>query len=274
MVTDYDFASTYEIPIKKGRFFSREFSTDSSGVVLNEAAVNVFGLSDPIGKEIIRVGPSSEQNIRLTVLGIMKDFHFESLHYPIRPMIILPFREGGFGRYVSVRVKAENMGQTIKSIEHAWQKLAGNQAFEYFFFDQEFQRLYASEEQTGKLSYTFSILAVFIACLGLFGLASFNAEKRTKEIGVRKVLGASVTNIVVMLFKDTARLIAIANLIALPVIYFVMQDWLQNFAYRINIEWTVFAFTVVITFAVALLTVSFQALKAALTNPAEALHYE
>ncbi len=155
MRTDYDFTSTYEIPIKEGRFYSREFGTDSSGVVMNEAAIKVFGLTDPIGKEIIRVGPTPEQNIRLTVIGVIKDFHFESLHYQIRPLIILPFGRGGFGRYVSVRIKVENVGQTIQDIENSWQKLAGNQAFEYFFFDKEFQRLYASEEQTGKLRLSF-----------------------------------------------------------------------------------------------------------------------
>jgi putative ABC transport system permease protein len=274
MRTDYDFASTFEIPVKEGRYYSREFSTDSNGVVLNESAAKVFGLSDPIGKEIIRVGPTAEQSTRLTVIGVMKDFHFESLHYQIRPLILLPFGRGGFGRYVSVRIKPENVRQTIKAIEESWKKFAGNQAFEYFFFDEEFQHLYASEQKTGKLSSAFSFLAIFIACLGLFGLASFNAEKRTKEIGVRKVLGATVRDIVIMLFKDTAKLIVIANIIALPIIYFLMDSWLQIFAYRITIDWTVFAFTVVISFIVAILTVSYQALKAAFINPAIALHYE
>ncbi len=130
------------------------------------------------------------------------------------------------------------------------------------------------KSRRGNSDSAFSILAIFIACLGLFGLASFNAEKRTKEIGVRKVLGATVTDIVVMLFKDTAKLIGVANIIALPLIYFVMYNWLQNFAYRVTIGWTVFAFTIVIAFIVAILTVSYQALKAAFTNPAEALHYE
>jgi putative ABC transport system permease protein len=274
MRTDFDFASTYEVPIKEGRFYSREFRTDSSGVVLNEEAVKVLGLRDPIGKEIIRIGQTAEQSLRLTVIGVMKDFHFESLHYQIRPLIILPFGRGGFGRYVSVRIKPDNVRETIHAIEQSWKNLAGNQAFEYFFFDEEFQRLYSSEQKTGKLSSAFSFLAIFIACLGLFGLASFNAEKRTKEIGVRKVLGATVTDIVFMLFKDTAKLVVIANFIALPIIYFIMDSWLQGFAYRINIDWTVFVFTVMISFIVAILTVSYQALKAAFLNPAIALHYE
>jgi len=204
----------------------------------------------------------------------MKDFHFESLHYQIRPMLILPFGAGGFGRYLSVRIKPGNFRETIGAIEQSWKNLAGNQAFEYFFFDEEFQHLYSSEEKTGKLSSAFSFLAIFIACLGLFGLASFNAEKRTKEIGVRKVLGATVTDIVIMLFKDTAKLVVIANIIALPIVYFLMDSWLQVFAYRVNIGWTVFAFTIVISFMVAILTVSYQALKAAFINPAIALHYE
>ena len=153
MRTDFDFAKTYEVPIKEGRFYSRDFKTDSSGVVLNESAVKVFGLEDPIGKEIIRVGPTQEQTIRLTIIGVMKDFHFESLHYQIRPMLILPFGRGGFGRYLSVRIKPGNFRETIGAIEQSWKNLAGNQAFEYFFFDEEFQHLYSSEQKTEKLEF-------------------------------------------------------------------------------------------------------------------------
>ncbi len=274
MWSDFDFASTYEVIMADGRYYSREFSTDSAGVVLNESAVNVLGLVDPVGKEVTMVGPTPEQSTNHTVIGVMKDFHFESLHYRIRPLIILPFGRGGNGRYVSVRIKPENISETLQHIDKTWRNLAGNQAFEYFFFDEEFARLYASEQRTGNLMTIFCILAVFIACLGLFGLASFSAEKRTKEIGVRKVLGASVTNIVLLLFKDTMKLMVIASIIALPFIYYIMSNWLQNFAYRVSIEPVIFVITVLLVFSVAILTVSYQALKAALTNPADALHYE
>jgi putative ABC transport system permease protein len=274
MWTDHDFASTFQVEMKQGRYYSREFSTDTTGAVLNQSAVNVFGLNDPLGKEIVRVGPTQESSENLTIIGVMKDFHFESLHYQIRPLIILPFRQGGFGRYVAVRIATENIHETLQFIESTWKNFAENQAFEYFFFDEEFARLYASEQQTGTIITIFSVLAIFIACLGLFGLASFSAEKRTKEIGVRKVMGATIVSIVFLQFKETVKLIAISNVIALPLLYFVMDNWLHNFAYRITIGAGVFFFTIFLAFLVAILTVSYQSLKAAMLNPTAALRYE
>jgi putative ABC transport system permease protein len=274
MWTDFDFALTYQVEMEQGRYYSREFSTDTVAAVLNQAAVKVFGLDDPLGKQIVRVGSTLETSENLTIIGVMKDFHFESLHHQIRPLIIFPFRQGGFGRYVSVRISAENIRETMQFIENTWKNFAGNQAFEYFFFDEEFGRLYASEQQTEKIITIFSVLAIFIACLGLFGLASFSAEKRTKEIGVRKVMGATVSNLVFLLFKETVKLIAISNIITLPIIYYVMHNWLQNFAYRITIGAGVLILTVFLAFLIAILTVSYQALKAALMNPTNALRYE
>jgi len=234
----------------------------------------LFGYDDPIGKEIIRVGPTPEQSIKLKIIGILDDFNFESLHHSIKPLTIRLFRGKDFGRYVSVRIAPGNYQSTLGFIENTWKKFAGNQAFEYFFFDQEFNHLYKSEQRTRSLMGVFSILAIFVASLGLFGLASYSAEKRTKEIGVRKVMGATVINIVLMMFKDTARLILIANIIALPVVYFLMRDWLQNFAYKIDIGWITLLVTVFIAFTIAILTVSYQAVRVALTNPADALRYE
>ena len=165
--------------------------------------------------------------------------------------MVLPFGTGGFGRYVSVRLAPENFGETIQYIEDIWHKFAGNQAFEFVFFDQEFARLYASEERTAKIMSIFAALAIIIACLGLFGLASFSTEQRTKEIGVRKVLGASVANVIFMLSKDIIKLVILANIIALPLVIYVMNNWLENFAYRIDLGYVVFISSAFIAFLIA-----------------------
>ena len=274
MFADENFLSTYQIKMAEGRFYSKEFGSDTTAIVINQAAAALFGYDDPIGKEIIRVGPTQEQSIKLKIIGILDDFNFESLHHSIKPLTIRLFRSNDFGRYVSVRIAHGNYQSTLGFIENSWKKFAGNQAFEYFFFDQEFNHLYISEQRTRSLMGVFSILAIFVASLGLFGLASYSAQKRTKEIGVRKVMGATVINIVLMMFRDTARLILIANIIALPVVYFLMRDWLQNFAYKIDVGWITLLVTVFIAFTIAILTVSYQAIRVALTNPADALRYE
>jgi len=274
MFADNGFASTYQISLQEGRFYSKEFLSDSSAVVLNSAALSILGIKDPIGKEVIRVGPTPEQSNKLKIIGIMEDFHFESLHHKIRPLIILPFGRNGFGRYMSIKVSPENISETLDAVKKTWNKFAGNQAFEYVFFDQEFAKLYESEQRTANIMSIFSVLAIVIACLGLFGLASFTAEQRTKEIGVRKVLGASITNIILMLSKDIVKLVLFANIIALPIVFFVMQSWLENFAYRMPVDYIIFAGTAVIAFVIAILTVSYQAYRAAAANPQESLRYE
>jgi len=272
--SDNSFLNTYEIEMLKGRFYSKEFISDSFAVVMNKAALSAFGLTDPIGKEIIRIAPNPAQSTKLKIIGIMKDFHFESLHQKIRPLMILPFGRNGFGRYVSVKVSPENITKTIEFIKKTWHKFAGNQAFEYVFFDQEFAQLYASEQRTANIMSIFAVLAIIIACLGLFGLASFTAEQRTKEIGVRKVLGASISNIILMLSKDIVKLVLSANIIALPIVFFVMKGWLENFAYRMPMDYRIFAGTAFTAFLIAMLTVSYQAYRAATANPQESLRYE
>jgi putative ABC transport system permease protein len=274
MRTDYNFVETYQVEMAAGRFFSRDFPTDSTAVVLNEAAVRAMGLEDPVGKEVIRMGPTPEQSIRHNIIGIVKDLHFESLRQEIRPMAIKLFGRGGFGRNTSVRIATENVPQTLDALKTTWHKFAGNQAFEYVFFDEEFSRLYAAEQRTGQILTIFSMLAIFIACLGLFGLASFTTEQRTKEIGIRKALGASVTNVVRLLFKEFAKWVAIATVIAWAVSYFAVKEWLQNFAYRVDINLLIFLAAALLALVIAFITVSYQTVRAAVANPVDALRYE
>ncbi len=272
--TDYDFAATYEIEMAAGRYFSRDWSTDSAAVVINETAARVLGTGDPVGKTLINVGPRPDLSQSHTIIGVARDFHFESLHQQIRPLAIKLFNRNNRGRFVSVRIAAEDISNTVSTIENTWHKFAGNQAFEYIFFDQEFGKLYESEQRTGKILTVFSALAIFIACLGLLGLASFTTEQRTKEIGIRKVMGASIANVVLLLSKEFTKWVLLANIVAWPLAYLAMNNWLQNFAYRINIPVWVFPAAAATALLIALLTVSYQTLRAALSNPVEALRYE
>lgn len=274
MWTDYNFAEAYRVEMAAGRFFSRDFPTDSTAVVLNEAAARALGLQDPVGKEVLAIEPTPERSIRHNIIGVVKDLHFESLRQEIRPMAIKLFGRGDFGRYVSVRIASENVPQTLDALETAWHKFAGSQAFEYVFFDEEFSRLYAAEQRTGQILAIFSMLAIFIACLGLFGLASFTTEQRTKEIGIRKVLGASVTQVVGLLFKEFAKWVAIATAIAWVVSYFAVKEWLQNFAYRVDVNLLIFLTAALLALVIAFITVSYQTIRAAVANPVKALRYE
>jgi putative ABC transport system permease protein len=261
---------TYQIKMKEGRFFSREFLSDTMSVVLNEEAVKTMGLKDPIGKNLVRIGDT--RNLR--IVGVTDDFNFQSLHRKIEPLVMGLFRSSGFGRFVSVRFTPQNAQSTIQSISSIWHKYAGNQAFEYSFFNDEFAKLYASEERTGQIFTIFSMLAIFIACLGLLGLAAYTAEQRTKEIGIRKVLGASVSEIILLLTQEFTKWVLIANIIAWPVAYYFMNSWLENFAYRINFNIWIFVLAGASALLVAVITVGYQAIKAATANPVKSLRYE
>jgi len=268
MYVDENFLPTLAIMLSAGRNFSREFATDTSAVILNEAAAKLFGWNEPLGQPLTQPGDSLW---RANVIGVVKDFHFESLHKQIQPLVIL---HQPFYQYLSIRVRSENIAATVQAVETLWQEFAPQQPFEFSFLDQDFDAQYRAEQRTGKIFGLFAALAIFIACLGQFGLASYTIQKRTKEIGVRKVLGASVINIAGLLSKDFVKLVLAANLVAWPIAYFAMNKWLQDFAYRINIGWWVFALAGGSALLIALLTVSTQALKAALANPVEALRYE
>ncbi|OGU33954.1 MAG: hypothetical protein A2068_14575 [Ignavibacteria bacterium GWB2_35_6b] len=273
--TDVNFASTYQIKMGEGRFYSKDRVTDSTGIVINEAAIKTLGIiGDPIGQDIFRIGGNNGNGSTQKIIGVVKNFHFESLHNEIRPLAINLFFRGNFGRYVSVRVAAKNIDETIDFIEDKWLNYAGKQAFEYTFFDDDFARIYANEQRTGKLFTSFAVLAILIACLGLLGLAAFTAEQRTKEIGIRKTLGASVFSILILLSKEFTKWIIIANLIAWPISYFVMDKWLQDFHYRIDIGIWVFLTSGIAALLIAIITVSSQAVKAALSNPVDSLKYE
>ena len=274
LATDYDFINTYEIKMKAGRFFSKDFVSDTTAVVLNEAAVKSLGLKDPVGKYLIRIGANPQTSEKYKIVGITNDFNFESLHQKIDPLVMSLFHPTDFGKFVSIKFSPGDPGSTIKQISAVWSKYAGSQAFEYAFFNDDFARLYASEERTGQLFTIFSVLAIFIACLGLLGLAAYTAEQRTKEIGIRKVLGATVSEIIFMLTKEFTKWVLVANIIALPLAYLFMKGWLENFAYRIGFNPWVFILAGVSALLIAVITVSYQAIRAAIANPVESLKYE
>ncbi len=278
---DYDFLDTFEIELLAGRNFSKEYPSDLRGggdadsarsIIINEEAVRRFGWEDPMGKRVIQV--YGERRIYFTVIGVVKDFHFSSLKNPIKPMNF--FLSPDSNRYISAKVLSQDISGTLKFIEETWKKLAPESPIEYFFLDTIFERRYRSEERLQRLFGYFSGLAIFIACLGLFGLASFAAEQRTKEIGIRKVLGASETSLIFLLSKEFTLLVLIANLVAWPLAYLAMHNWLEGFAYRIqlNNHLGFFLLASAVALVIAWLTLSFQAIKASLVNPIDSLRYE
>mgnify|MGYP001095319716 FL=1 len=266
-VVGYDFVKTMKLQLKAGRDFSPQFGADSTGFLVNEAAVKKMGFDDPVGKTVVWGRQSG------TIIGVLKDFHFNSMHQSIEPLIIRLSEKWPWGN-ILVRVKNGNTRQVLAGLEKLSKEINPQFPFTYQFSDLEFAKLYRSETVVSRLSDCFAFLAIFISCLGLFGLATFTAAQRTKEIGVRKVLGASVPGIVAMFSGSFVRLVVIAMLIAFPVAWFAMHKWLENFAYKINIEWWVFVLAGLITVVIALITVSYQSIKAALSNPVQSLRTE
>ena len=270
-LTDEDFCTTLDIQIVEGRGFSRDFSREAESVVLNEAAVRYLGWDDPIGKRINYSGAN------YTVIGVMKDFNLMALYSPIRPFALFHHSSKAYSienSYVVVRIQGNGVAEKLQLLETEWQKFAPNTPFVYEFLDQSFQSQYVAEQRLGRVFMVFSLLTVFIACIGLLGLAAFSAEQRTKEIGVRKVLGASVSELVLLLSKEFTKWVILANVIAWPIAYFAMNQWLQDFAYRINITWSTFVISGVVALAIALITVSAHAIRAAMANPVQSLRYE
>lgn len=273
---DYDFLETLDIKLAAGRYFSREFSTDeTSAFILNETAVKQIGWDSPLNKRIIWPRDLRRRDAIVKeglVIGVVKDFNVTSLHESIGP-VLLQVRPGSF-RYISTRINTANIGETLAFIREKWSKFSPIFPFEYSFLDEGFDRLYRADKKVGQLVGIFSSLAIFVACLGLFGLISFSAEQRTKEIGIRKVLGASVSGIVLLISKEFTRWVLAANIIAWPVAYFVMNKWLQNFAYRTRIGIEYFVLSALLAFVIALLTVSYQSIRAAMANPVDSIKYE
>lgn len=269
---DYDYIKTMGMQIIKGRAFSKEFKTDSNAIILNEAAVKVLGYSDPLGKKLYNYNDLQTKEISsYEIIGVVKDFHFESLHQNIGP---LSMHIGNAPGLMSFKVNAANIPNILKAAETKWKTMAPGMPFAYQFLDDSFDRMYRDEQRVGKIAMIFSILTIFIACLGLFGLATFIAEQRTKEIGIRKVLGASVGNIVGMLSKDFVKLVLLAAIIAVPIAWWGINKWLEDFAYRVSVGWWIFVVAGVAAIIIALGTISWQAIKAALTNPVKNLRNE
>jgi len=273
MYSDYDFLELLDLKLVQGRFFRQDIASDRNAVVINETAVKLLGLTDPIGVRFHKDFGGEEEGEFVTIIGVLKDFHFQSLHSDIQPMIIRYFTEDA-RVFTSVRIKTENIKERLQLLEATWKKFTNGRPFEYSFLDSDFNNLYRAEQITGRIFTIFSFLAILIACLGLFGLISFSAEQRAKEIGIRKVLGASAINVVYILSREVLILVFFAAMIASPIAFFIMQNWLQNFAYRISIGPLIFIITIFLTLVMALLTMSYQAVKSAFANPVERLKYE
>ncbi|MBD3414279.1 MAG: FtsX-like permease family protein [Candidatus Aminicenantes bacterium] len=270
IVVDEDFIPTFGIEVVQGRNFSTQFPTDrEDAYILNQAAVQEFGWEEPIGKQLIWKG---DKNKTGNVIGVVQDFHYESLHQKIEPLVL--FMSSGAAAYTSVRIRTQNTQDTIASIKKTWNQFHPGHSFESFFMDSHFDRLYRSEIRMGKIFRYFTFLALFVSCLGLFGLTSFMVNQRTKEIGIRKVLGASGGNIVMLFSQEFMKWVLVANLLAWPIAYVMMNKWLQNFAYRVRISLWTFLVSAVIAVLIAFVTVSFQSLRAARTDPVESLRYE
>jgi putative ABC transport system permease protein len=263
---NHDFLETYKMEMAQGRFFSKEFSTDpAEAIIVNQAAVKAMGMESPLGKKFSHGG-------NYKIIGVIHDFHYKSLRMPVEPLIVKLDTQRS--RYLSVRIKPGSIERIVKLLEKTWKKFRPNFPFEYHFLDETIENLYRAEKRMGEFFSYFALLAIIISCLGLFGLASFTAERRTREIGVRKTLGASVIAIMTLFSKEFAKWILLANIIAWPTAYIVMNKWLQNFVYRAAIGLDIFIFSALLALVIALLTVSYQSVRAALTNPVEALRYE
>jgi putative ABC transport system permease protein len=263
-----------------GRNFLPEMATDSSAILLNETAAQMLGGEAAVGKRLqIPIsqfpGNAPVPPFQGLIVGIVKDFHFRSLYEKIGPLV-LGHRNNPFQLidYFTLKIDGRDIPETLVAAQRINERFDPSHPFEYNFLDERLNDFYLADQKVGRLFGIAAALAILIACLGLFGLASYTTEQRTKEIGVRKVLGASAPHIVLLLSKDIAKLMLVAFLVASPLAYYAMNKWLQDFAYRIDVGWSTFGLTGILTLAIALLTVSYQAIKAALANPVDSLRYE
>ncbi|MEP7373283.1 MAG: ABC transporter permease [Chitinophagaceae bacterium] len=269
---DENYIPTLQMQLKSGRNFSDQFQTDSGAVIINEAAANFLGKGDPINKKLYRIqNLKTGEMVPYTVIGVLNNFNFNSLRQQVTPLILTLQPDNGS---IAVRINSSEIQGLLAQIKAKWEKLAPSQPFSYSFLDEEFNKQYRTEQRTGNISLIFSVLAILIACLGLFGLVTYAAEQRIKEIGIRKVLGAAIPDIISMLSKDFIKLILISVCIASPVAWWIMNNWLQDFAYRINISWWIFVATGLVALMIALITTVFQTIKAAIANPVKSLRTE
>lgn len=271
VAADQDFISTYGVKIIAGRGFSRDFGTDTSAFLINEAAAKVLGFKnfeDAVGKDFGYGNRSGK------LIGVFNDFHFESMHQKIVPLVLIVPRSANNYGNISIKLSGTALPAVLSHIESTWKKFLPETPYSFTFLDENFARLYKAEDRQKKLVTVFACLAIFIACLGLFGLSAFAISQRIKEIGIRKVLGANIPSIVTLLSKDFLKLVIISAVIAFPIAWYAMKSWLQDFAYRINMPWWMFIIACIVATLIALLTIGFQAVKAAVANPVKSLRAE
>ena len=263
---DYDYIETFGFELVAGRAYDQEISNDEKNYILNEVAIQRIGYDDPIGKPFNMWGREGK------IIGVVKDFSYKNATETIAPLILTHYTD--FFHYIHVKLNPLNTAGTIKEIKEVWGEFVSQYPLEYNFLNEDFARMYRTEETMGTLFKIFSGFAVFIACLGLLGLSAFAVERRTKEIGIRKVLGASVRGLVIFFVKDFTRWVVIANIIAWPLAYYAMSNWLQNYIFRVDLTISTFIIASGMAFIIAVVTVLFHTLRAANANPAEALKYE
>lgn len=266
LFTGYDFIKTMGIKIVAGRDFSREISSDTLNYLLNQTAVEMMNLEDPLGKQFVSFGRKGQ------IIGIVEDFHYRSLHDKIDPFVIFLWPENT-GNIMAKSLPGQTT-QALSSLRDVYQKFAPHYPFDYSFLDEDFERDYKSEMLIGKLANYFTVVVIFISCLGLFGLVSFTAERKTREIGIRKVLGASVTQLVGLISRDFIPLVLIALVLAAPITWFLMDLWLHDFYYKIALEPWIFTTAAIAMVVIASITVSYQAIKAGMANPVDSLRSE
>ncbi|MEQ8470781.1 MAG: ABC transporter permease [Marinoscillum sp.] len=270
---DNEMIETLGLELVEGRFFSNKYN-DSLSTILNESAIAKLGISNPVGKKIININNNNE-SVEYSIIGVVKDFHFQSLHVEMEPIVITSMKsQNAFPAKLVVKISSDGTKSTLASIENKWNEFVPQSPFQSYFLDSDLASFYESEKRTGQIFGVFTFLAIAIACIGLLGLSAFIINQRVKEIGVRKVLGASVTSIVMLLSKDFTKLIGLSALIAIPPAYYYMNQWIEGFAYSSSINWFTFVFAGIIALLVGLITISFQSLKAALANPVKSLKDE
>jgi len=273
-VVDYDFFKTFDMEITQGRSFSPEFPTDmEEACIISELAAKQMGLENPIGTSINMGHPAWEESFRKArVIGVVKDFHARTLHTAVRPFVFRMYRP--WHQYIFIKIDGTRVPEALGTIENTFKTIVPGYPYRLMFYNEAYNRQYMSEQQLGRLFNVFSLLSIFISCLGLFGLAAYAAEQRTKEIGIRKILGASIPGIVKLTTREFLKWVVAANLLAWPVAYLVMSQWLRDFAYKVNIGVLVYCISGGLTLIIALFTVSVQSIKAATANPVDSLRYE
>ena len=270
---DYNFLETYGMTLVSGRNFNESYSSDQQACLINETAKKDFNITDI--EKVRFMNPDDSGKIGyIPIIGVVKNFNFESLRNPIGPYLIRFQNEGMFWGYISVRLSPQNISKTISEIEKVWKDYVSNNPLQYYFVDEDFEKMYIQEKQNAQMAVIFSILAIFVASIGLFGLTSFTVEQRTKEIGVRKAMGSSVPEIFFVISREVLILVSISALIAWPLIYYLAGKWLENFYYRINTGVLSLFAGLAIALSIALITISYRIMKAASVNPARSLKYE